>query len=201
MDERENRDAHAVRPLYGRFGWAYDLVVPRPACLTVEQVARTLDSMGAGAGSLVVDAGCGTGRYSEGLAALGFRVVGVDRSEALIEQARARTTSATFDCEDMLGWRPPETVDAVLCRGVLNDLTAGAERQDAFAAFASWLSPGGGLLADVREWAATAARYANAPRHECSVNQKGRTLRFASETTLGDGPASDGGARALRRLL
>jgi ubiquinone/menaquinone biosynthesis C-methylase UbiE len=51
-----------VRPLYGRFAWAYDLVVARPAGGSPEHVARTMGSLGTSLGSLVLDAGCGTGR-------------------------------------------------------------------------------------------------------------------------------------------
>lgn len=173
-----------VRPLYGRFGWAYDLVVTRPAGGSAQQVVDTLVSLGVGAGSLVLDAGCGTGRYSEALAAHGFRVIGIDRSEALIEQARARVADAVFTCADLLRWRPPELADAVLCRGVLNDLTDDVDRRAAFAALSSWLRPGGVLLADVREWAATADRYASEQQYERSVGRKGRALRFSSRTTL-----------------
>lgn len=173
-----------VRPLYGRFAWAYDLVVARPAGGSPEHVARTMGSLGTSLGSLVLDAGCGTGRYADSMAAFGFRVIGLDRSEALVEQARARSSGAVFFCADLLTWRPPELADAVLCRGVLNDLTAHSERRAAIAAFGSWLCPGGVLLADVRDWQATAARYASEPRHEHLVRQEGRTLLFSSETTL-----------------
>jgi SAM-dependent methyltransferase len=42
--------------------------------------------------SLVVDLGCGTGRFSEMLATeLGARVIGLDPSEKMIDQARAET--------------------------------------------------------------------------------------------------------------
>jgi malonyl-CoA O-methyltransferase len=41
------------------------------------------------AGRLVLDAGCGTGRYMRLLAALGARVVGVDLSHAMASRARA----------------------------------------------------------------------------------------------------------------
>jgi predicted RNA methylase len=51
----------ATRPLYDRFAWAYDLVVDRPAGPTAEQVAALLTAQGVRAGSLVIDAGCGTG--------------------------------------------------------------------------------------------------------------------------------------------
>ncbi|MEA2189140.1 MAG: hypothetical protein QOK16_4151 [Solirubrobacteraceae bacterium] len=64
-----------VRPLYGRFAWAYDLVVARPAGGSPEHVARTMGSLCTSLGSLVLDAGCGTGRYAESMAAFGFRVI------------------------------------------------------------------------------------------------------------------------------
>jgi SAM-dependent methyltransferase len=107
MDRTDGRDSGGVRPLYGRFAWAYDLVVARPAGGSVEQVARMLVASGTSCGSLVLDAGCGTGRYADGLAAFGFRVIGLDRSEALIQQARARSSRAVFVCADCLrGARP-----------------------------------------------------------------------------------------------
>jgi hypothetical protein len=67
---------------------------------------------------------------------------------------------------------------------VLNELIADSDRRSAFAACGAWLRPGGILLADVCDWEATAARYANEPRHEHSACQHGRTLVFSSETTL-----------------
>ncbi|MEA2226897.1 MAG: hypothetical protein QOF04_527 [Solirubrobacteraceae bacterium] len=56
------------------------------------------------------------------MAASGFRVVGLDRSEALVHQARARPSAAELVRADLLSWRPSEPVDGVLCRGVLNDI-------------------------------------------------------------------------------
>ena len=45
--------------------------------------------------SLVVDLGCGTGRFSEMLAAeLGARVIGLDPSEKMIDQARRKPTTS-----------------------------------------------------------------------------------------------------------
>jgi SAM-dependent methyltransferase len=170
-----------VRPLYGRFAWAYDAVVAQPAGGSVDLVADRVRAAGVERGALVVDAGCGTGRYAIGLVSAGFRVVGVDRSEALVEQARRRDTGAEFVCADLLDWRPAEAAAAVLCRGVLNDLVRDGDRRAAFAAFASWLEAGGVLLADVRDWEATRARYANRLSHERSV---GSSLRFTSKTAL-----------------
>lgn len=48
---------------------------------------------------------------------------------------------------------------------MLNDLVADADRSRAFAAFAAWLVPGGTLIGDVRNWDATARRYAEPRTH------------------------------------
>ena len=166
-----------TRPLYNRFAWAYDELVPDPAGLSVERIAERLEP-----GCVVVDAGCGTGRYTAGLARLGFRVIGIDRSAALLAQARARTDAELIEA-DLLDWEPREPVDAVFCRGVLNDLTADADRRAAFAAFARWLRPGGVLIADVRDWDATVERYAG----RGPVEQSAGDLRYRTETTLDGG--------------
>lgn len=173
-----------LRPLYGRFGWAYDLLVSKPAGGTPAEVARQIASLGVPSGSLIIDAGSGTGRYSEQLSDGGFRVVGVDSSRALVEQAMARNCAATFACADLLEWESKELATCVLCRGVLNDLLDDEQRQAVFAVFGSWLLPGGFLVADVRDWDATVARYADAPRQERSVGDARRSLDFSSETTL-----------------
>lgn len=177
----------AVRPLYGRFGWAYDRVVPSPAGGSAEHLGAMLVSQGVQRGDRVVDAGCGTGRYAAALAALGFDVIGVDRSEALIDEARKRDPAIAFHRSDLLAWSPGPPVAAVLCRGVLNDLTDDGDRHRAFQAFASWLRPAGTLLADVRDWEATAARYASGPVHRHSVDAGDRRLDFRSETDLDPG--------------
>lgn len=101
---------------------------------------------------------------SRGLAELGFGVIGIDRSPALIAEARARTVEATYVVAGLRAWRPPEPAGAVLCRGVLDDLLEDGDRRAAFAAFAARLRPGGILLADAREWHATRrARDTSAP--------------------------------------
>jgi SAM-dependent methyltransferase len=173
-----------ARPLYGELAWAYDLVVPAPAGPPPERVAALLRERGVQRGAALVDAGCGTGRYAAALAALGFAVTGVDASAPLIAQAPA-AAGVEWVVADLLAWAPPRPVDAVLCRGVLNDLVADADRAGAFGAFARWLRPGGALVADVRDWEQTARRYGAAPvRTERVVEADGRRLRFTAETAL-----------------
>ena len=70
------------------------MLVPDPAGGAVGDVAHGLLALGVPAGALVIDAGCGTGRYARGLAGAGFRVIGVDRSPALIDEARAAYPAA-----------------------------------------------------------------------------------------------------------
>jgi SAM-dependent methyltransferase len=172
------------RPLYGELAWAYDLVVPVPAGPPPDRVAALLREQGVEPGAALVDAGCGTGRYAAALAALGFAVAGVDASAALLAQAPA-AVGVEWVVADLLAWAPPRPVEAVLCRGVLNDLAADADRAGAFAAFARWLRPAGVLVADVRDWDATARRYGAAPvRTERVVETGERRLRFTAETTL-----------------
>lgn len=57
------------------------------------EVAWAVSAVGAAPGELVLDAGCGGGRHSRALAAAGFRVVGVDRSAALLRDAAQATAS------------------------------------------------------------------------------------------------------------
>ncbi len=67
---------------------------------------------------------------------------------------------------------------------MLNDLIADTDRRAAFVSFASWLRADGVLLADVRDWQATAARYATQSSHDLSVDDAGWELRFSSATSL-----------------
>jgi malonyl-CoA O-methyltransferase len=58
------------------------------ALMEVEQAAL-LELLPPVAGRTVLDAGCGTGRYTRLLAALGARVIGVDLSSAMLGRARS----------------------------------------------------------------------------------------------------------------
>lgn len=60
-----------------------------------EWVARLVSLLPSGA--LVLDAPCGTGKYFATVAAGGARVVGVDRSGGMLEQARARDIAVSLE--------------------------------------------------------------------------------------------------------
>jgi len=55
-------------------------------------VARLLGMIPAG--STVLDAPCGTGRYFPLIAAAGMRIIGVDQSAGMLAQARARNLAS-----------------------------------------------------------------------------------------------------------
>src|SRR6185503_5230698 len=115
---------------------------------------------GVAPGRSILDAGCGTGRHVLELARRGYLVHGIDLSPEMIAVARARlgeTPSASVDVGDLLHL-PARTYHAILCRGVLNDLTEDAPRRHAFDRFAGALEPNGVLILDVRDWDATASR-------------------------------------------
>jgi SAM-dependent methyltransferase len=168
-----------VRPLYGSFAWAYDLIVARPGGPDVAQVAAVLARFG----SRVVDAGCGTGRYAAELAGNGLAITGIDLSPALVEQARVRATGVAFLVADLREWAPEQPADGVLCRGVLNDCVTDDDRAAALRGLRRMLRPGGALICDVRPWRESLAHYEESPRFERRVSTERGELHFASETT------------------
>lgn len=75
--------------------------------------------------SLVLDAGCGTGKCSISLAKLGFKVIGVDISQKAIEVAGQQAEEAQLDIifrvEDIEALPfEANTFDIVFCGGVMH---------------------------------------------------------------------------------
>lgn len=169
-----------ARPFYDRFGWAYDLLVDDPVKPWADAVEHVLPVDPA----RILDAGCGTGRHATELAARGHEVVLADAAPALLEQARERLPGAVARLGDLAALDlSDEPVDAVTCRGVLNDLIAGDERDAVLEALRRALRPGGILVADVREREATAARYAE----PTTRTTRSGDLTFHSEVRFEDG--------------
>lgn len=69
---------------------------------------------------LIIDLGCGYGRYATPCVARGLRYQGVDASEAMLGMATERR--ATFTAADIDEYRSPTLADAVLCTRVLSNL-------------------------------------------------------------------------------
>jgi SAM-dependent methyltransferase len=75
--------------LYAEWAAIYPPCAHNPL-MEVEE-ASVLSLLPPVAGRLVLDAGCGTGRYVQLLTALGARAIGVDSSIAMVTRARARS--------------------------------------------------------------------------------------------------------------
>ncbi|HWW77270.1 MAG TPA: class I SAM-dependent methyltransferase, partial [Pyrinomonadaceae bacterium] len=207
----ESRTLHGSRPFYDEYAWAYDLVIPPPTTAACDFIADTLARRGVAAGSRVLDAGCGTGRHAFELARRGYAVGGVDLSPQLIAEARRRveavgrvetareqdgeaargqdelSLSLSFNVGDILNLPANESYDAVLCRGVLNDLLDGRSRDAAFRSFARVLRPGGAVLLDVRDWERSARRKIREPVFEKTVETARGTLTFRGVTRVDPG--------------
>jgi ubiquinone/menaquinone biosynthesis C-methylase UbiE len=192
------REAAQVRPFYGEFAWAYDYLIERPVAVECAGMAAMLARRGEGPGARLLDAGCGTGRYAVELARCGFVVTGIDRSPALLEEAEGRVRAAgeagrvALELGDLLALPAGRLYDAIVCRGVLNDLVDGDARAAVFDEFARVLRPRGALLLDVRDWEATVVRKTAQPVSEKRVTTPRGVLTFRSETRLDP---------ATRRLL
>ena len=171
-----------MRPFYGAFAWAYDLLTERPVTRECAWIAAALTARGIGPGARVLDAGCATGRFAVGLANHGYRVTGVDRSADLLavaEQRRVRCALA-----DLIALPLRRAFGGVLCRGVLNDVLEDELRQAMFRSFAGALGDGGVLVLDVRDWEETVRRKTADPVHVRTVETAQGRLTFRSETRL-----------------
>ena len=89
-----------ARPFYAEYAWAFDLIIDRPVEKECAVIVGWLVGRGILPGETILDAGCGTGRYSRELARRGYIVHGVDLSPELIavanEAVAGRTGGVSF---------------------------------------------------------------------------------------------------------
>lgn len=76
-------------------GWSATYDEPRNSLFDCDEpvMHEVLDLLPVGT---VLDAACGTGRWSAHLAARGYRVLGVDSSPEMLDRARARVPDGVF---------------------------------------------------------------------------------------------------------
>jgi glycine/sarcosine N-methyltransferase len=165
-----------ARPFYESFGWAYDLLVDDRVEPWVGEVCAT-----AGPAARILDAGCGTGRHAQALAARGHSVFLVDRSPTLLGLARERLPEAEWAVADLRDLDLGRSFEIVACRGVLNDLVHDEDRRAAVRALAAQVEPGGQLVLDVRDRGDTLRRYRDGLRREVRRNTSRGELLFVGE--------------------
>ncbi len=176
--------------MFERYAQYYDALYAhkdyQAECDFLEELFR-----GHGSGSVkrILDLGCGTGGHALPLATRGYQVVGVDRSQAMVAQARSKASqmaasgmagSAAFETGDMqaldLG---KQTFDAVIAMfAVFSYLKSNEEVSASFRSARRYLRRGGLFVFDA--WFGPAV-LAERPGDRCRVIDRGqdRILRFA----------------------
>jgi len=113
-------------------------------------LTRLFDTYAAQPVKTVLDLGCGTGAHARELVARGYDVVGVDRSEAMLERARVAAPAARFIHGDLQSVDVGHAFDAVvLLFAVLGYQISPAEVLAALRTARRHLNLGGILAFDV----------------------------------------------------
>src|ERR1043165_2560604 len=130
-------------------GFAETMFPPRRAREAAD-LATTSPLMQFRPGARVLDLCCGPGLWLAPLADRGYRVTGVDLSQAMLDQAKQACPDADLICEDMLEFRRDGQFDVVL--NVFTSFGYLDAAEDNLTvlrnAYAS-LAPGGELIVDV----------------------------------------------------
>src|SRR3989344_6912983 len=85
MEQPNNKFAGAIRDIYGRLGPKYLQDIAEGGPPEINEFMKLLP-----AGGAVVDIGCAGGRDSQIFSDSGFKVTGLDITEAFLEEARRR---------------------------------------------------------------------------------------------------------------
>ena len=153
-----------------------------------------MDGLVGGAGSRILDAGCGTGRVAIELARRGYDTVGVDVDPDLLARARAKAPTLTW-IEGDLAALPPDVAPgpfaaAVLAGNVMIFVAPGTEGA-VLANVATRLAPGGLVDRGLPAVGSAPARRVRRPR------ARGRARRWSNAGRRGT--ASRGQGRATTR--
>lgn len=131
--------------VFAAYGAYYDLLnAAKDYAAEAEYVAQKL-----GDARSILELGCGTGKHAELLAAKGFEVTGVDRSEEMLAIARRRSGPA-FELGTAQDFRANRTFDAVISLfHVVSYQVKQSELEAMFANARAHLRDGGTFLFDI----------------------------------------------------
>jgi SAM-dependent methyltransferase len=132
-----------VENAYDKLSLTYKTQKDDPYCADFEFPAMT-EFIPNVEGKRILDAGCGHGRYAEWLVDKGADVLAVDKSSAMIDQARHRVSDQVEVRRANIG-KPFEFVDDGEFDGIVSGLTLHyiEDWRPAFIEFARILRPGG----------------------------------------------------------
>lgn len=144
-------------------------------------VERVFNSYAVGPVRRVLDLGCGTGGHASVLAERGYDVVGIDRSDEMLDRARRRGGAVRYTQSDIRTVQLGESFDAVLIMfAVLGYLTSNADVRQALCAARRHLRPGGVLFADVWYGPAVLAQRPSERVRVIETGDRGRVIRSAT---------------------
>jgi len=155
------------------------VLAEKPAALSAAQAVEAARLARCPPGAMILDAGCGNGRHAVPLAGAGYRVVGLDGSEALLAAARravhgGRQPRFVRGSYSMLPFKPA-SFDAVLCLGTALGYVGDAADRAALREFRRVLARGGRLVIETLHRGEIGARL---PEHEERPLASGDVLRF-----------------------
>jgi ubiquinone/menaquinone biosynthesis C-methylase UbiE len=110
-----------TRNAYDLWASTYDSS-PNPQ-ITLE-FSDVLELLAPATGEIILDAACGTGRYTVAIAERGAAVVGLDFSAAMLARARRRMPTTEFHAADLTKPLPflAHSFDAILCAQALKHI-------------------------------------------------------------------------------
>ena len=143
--------AHHLGPIYSWMVGDFDTAT--------KSMREYFDSveLNPGPDSVAIDLGCGHGLQSVALAEKGFRVIGIDSCQLLLDElvSRSDSLSVTTVCDDLLnfGAHTNGLADAIICMGdTLTHLTLESDVEQLVHDVSKTLSPNGRFCVSFRDY-------------------------------------------------
>ena len=127
-------------------------------------------------GRRALDFGCGTGRSTRFLRDLGLEVIGVDISQAMLDQARALDPSGEYRLvrDNIVAEFAPSSFDVILAAFTFDNIPTDEAKANALSGLSTLLAPNGSLFLlvsspaiYVNEWASFSTRDFPENRRAC----------------------------------